>query len=282
MLQQCLGQFARDFARQGPLAALRAAVGFEEELREEVEVGGVHCDRRINGDALNLAIASCKVGADSDAVDDQTPNHLHDLNDSDHRSDRLHQFCRCGEGHQEEIHVHDRMDEVVGARKPQTWGVLSRESQPTEKHHCGVVVPLQEPDLFVFENEEDSVAQLWDLGKAEETECQNHRSAAGLVNKLGGWSADRVLQPIFEGCSEEAAREVVATPSTENGQTKVPSGEAIVHDFAIGMLSDRVSGGIDHRKVPCTENNGDPPLILAESSHCPESLYIAMVPGQDG
>merc|ERR1712039_619970 len=88
--------------------------GLEEELREEPKVRGIHHHGGVDRDSLDLTIARREVGADCDAVHDEAPDHLRDLDDRDERGNPLQDLLQGLEleGHQAEVHVHHRVHEV--------------------------------------------------------------------------------------------------------------------------------------------------------------------------
>eukprot|EP00405_Crypthecodinium_cohnii_P017655 CAMPEP_0206446848 /NCGR_PEP_ID=MMETSP0324_2-20121206/16398_1 /ASSEMBLY_ACC=CAM_ASM_000836 /TAXON_ID=2866 /ORGANISM="Crypthecodinium cohnii, Strain Seligo" /LENGTH=132 /DNA_ID=CAMNT_0053915433 /DNA_START=313 /DNA_END=708 /DNA_ORIENTATION=- len=104
--------------------AASAALGLEEKLREEIEVARVHDDRRVDCHGLNLAVACREKSPDRDGVDDESPDHLGDLDDGDEGCDRLDDAGRSLEGHEEKVHVHDGVHEVVCGCEPQSRSVL--------------------------------------------------------------------------------------------------------------------------------------------------------------
>merc|ERR1719476_427451 len=92
----------------------------EIKLREEPGVGGEHHDTGVDRHSLDLARAPSEVRAHGDGVHDETPKHLGDLDDGDEGRDHLQHFLHRLEGHQTEVHVHDRVHEVVRHREPDT------------------------------------------------------------------------------------------------------------------------------------------------------------------
>eukprot|EP00429_Kryptoperidinium_foliaceum_P077204 CAMPEP_0176210884 /NCGR_PEP_ID=MMETSP0121_2-20121125/14370_1 /TAXON_ID=160619 /ORGANISM="Kryptoperidinium foliaceum, Strain CCMP 1326" /LENGTH=169 /DNA_ID=CAMNT_0017549923 /DNA_START=322 /DNA_END=830 /DNA_ORIENTATION=- len=97
----------------------------------------------IDGHLLYLARTRSEVRPHRDAVHDQTPDHLDDLDDGDHGRDRFHDLRHALERHEEEVHVHHGMHEIVRRGKPHSWSVLGRQGKPTEEHHRCVMVPLE-------------------------------------------------------------------------------------------------------------------------------------------
>lgn len=56
-----------------------------------------------------------------------------------------------------DFHLHDRVDEIVHARKPESRRNLVVICMPTVQQHCDMVEPVQEDDWFFLEHEEGCI-----------------------------------------------------------------------------------------------------------------------------
>jgi len=212
-----------------------------------------------------------KKSPDRDGVDDESPDHLGDLDDGDEGCDGLDDAGRSLEGHEEKVHVHDGVHEVVSGREPEARGVLRSQCQPAEEHHGSVVVPLQKANLLALQDEKDRVHQLGNFAEAKEAQRQGSGTILEILHQLTSRAADRELQSPLLGHVVEALTHVIDAPGAEHGKEQVPSREASVHCQHVAVLSHGSSGSVDHDQVAHTEKSRNAPLLPAKTGDRSES-----------
>lgn len=274
LIQQRRRQLSRKSADDAAAALLRHLARLQEHLQEEPEVGRINGDGDVHRHRLNLASAGREEGPHCDAVHNQAPDHLRDLYYRDEWRDWLDDLRKAFESHEEEVHVHDGVDEVVRERKPQARRVLRRERKPAEQQDARMVVPLQQPNMLALENQEHSVAQLGDLRQAEEREGLHAWAAPHVLHE--GWRicANCKVEPLCVGGCEKRARHVPDTPTTEQREPQVPDREAIVNDFGESVLRDQVPCRIHQHEVGCGKGHWNIPTTPAKADDASKGVQV--------
>mmetsp|Transcript_57567 Transcript_57567/g.161504 ORF Transcript_57567/g.161504 Transcript_57567/m.161504 type:complete len:324 (-) Transcript_57567:7-978(-) len=261
-----------------PLATTLCPPALDEHVREKGEVGGVHHHRRADGDVLDVAIAADCVAPHCEAVDEQTVDHLGDLDHRDHWRHRFHRSLQRREGREEEVHVHERVHTIVCHREPDAWSVLGGDGEPTEEHHGRVVVPLQEADRLPPQDEEGRVAKLRNLREGEEEQGQS-RVALPDGDEVERITAD--CKEVTLRCHRltQPPAHLPCAPDAEQRQVQVPRGEGAIRPSA--GRSRRPSRRQPHHGQVCgQERERHVPTEGAEVRDAPAVLEGVVVPGE--
>jgi len=144
----------------------RSEVGVNEELCEEDKVRAVHGEGdfgRALRDPTHLSALIEKVGVVSNEA---AKDHLNDLRGGDyHRNVLRHPDPQSTE---EVVGVHHGVDNVVHADVPSSWSDALCECMPRKQQYSDVMVPVEEDEVLLPQDNEDSVSQLRDFGQGEQ------------------------------------------------------------------------------------------------------------------
>mmetsp|Transcript_75600 Transcript_75600/g.219567 ORF Transcript_75600/g.219567 Transcript_75600/m.219567 type:complete len:278 (-) Transcript_75600:224-1057(-) len=236
------GQRLRQPLRQGSPHALspllRRPARLQEHLEEEPEVRSVHGDGAVHCHGLDLAGSGAEVRPHSKAINNQAPHHLGNLDDCYDRRDRFHNLRQALEGHHEEVHVHDRMHEIVRAREPHPRCVLCGQGKPAEEHNRSVMVPLQKPHRPALQDEEHCVTKFRNLRQAEQCEGQCRGAFRAILQEVVRVRADGEVETLRSQAHVQRRCHMPDAPKAEQGQCQVPDRKTPVHDGREGMLRD--------------------------------------------
>lgn len=149
------------------LAPTGAHVGLVEESGEEYKVAKVHGERELDvepGDVTLVLVLLQILGRPY--VDDAADNHLSQLAGGDEHGDV---FPRpVAHGTQRVVGVHDGVHAVVHDDVPACGRCVLRVGEPRVEQHGYVVVPVQEDEGLLAQNDEHRVSQLGQLGQNEQ------------------------------------------------------------------------------------------------------------------
>lgn len=167
----------------------------ESKLDEQVQVRSI--DQTSHSQVRELATltrsklgASVSVVVDTHGHEERSGNHLRDLHEGDdpggeplgHGLDGLHV----------EVKVHDGVHGQVHRGEVMARTGLGHVAVPAEEQHSDVVVPMQENQRLLTQDDEHSVNELRKLGQAEGLHRQT--SCAEAVQVL-----HRVTKSLLEG-----------------------------------------------------------------------------------
>mmetsp|Transcript_46610 Transcript_46610/g.143758 ORF Transcript_46610/g.143758 Transcript_46610/m.143758 type:complete len:372 (-) Transcript_46610:52-1167(-) len=220
-------------------ALLLENVRIGKELRKEDEVRRVH-DERGTENRVRVALAAGGVLAEDgrDHDEEQPAHHLHQLQRRDQQGERLDDLPRHAAGaHEEVVAVHDGVHHVVHAGEVNADGVVGRVREPAVEHHGGVVVPVQEDDRLLLEDEEDGVHQLGDLRQSEDGHPKPHGPVRPPLKR-------RVAHSEAETARREVIEQIRHTDGGpvdgEGGQDEIPHDEERLEVESCAILHPRL------------------------------------------
>mmetsp|Transcript_46609 Transcript_46609/g.143754 ORF Transcript_46609/g.143754 Transcript_46609/m.143754 type:complete len:325 (-) Transcript_46609:52-1026(-) len=218
---------------------LRRQVQLLEERREEDEVRRVHDEahaavRAVDGARVGVVVEVVEGGDDGGHPDD----HLQQLQRRDRLRERLHDLARhVAQVHHEVVAVHDRVDEEVHRREPEARRDAVQVRVPAVEHHGGVVVPVQEDDRLLLEDEEDGVHQLGDLRQSEDGHPKPHGPVRPPLKR-------RVAHSEAETARREVIEQIRHTDGGpvdgEGGQDEIPHDEERLEVESCAILHPRL------------------------------------------
>ena len=145
-----------------------------EEVEEEYQVRHVHGQAKVDEGIRSIAFDStCLLYQGSDHGG-QSQDKLGQLEDCDHLCHPArdpHPSCLQGV-----VGVHDGVYGVVGGTRPSGDGRRCCRGPGTVEQHRGVVIPVEEIEWGLAEDDECCVPQLNDLGEDEQQAPEGHVS----------------------------------------------------------------------------------------------------------
>ena len=187
-----------------------------EEVGEEEEVADVHHDGIVNVLHRLLAIVAARLHFVRLNVDEYADGHLRYLHRRDHHVDRLRYAHLYGaEG---VVGVHERVHGVVHHHEPATGRRVVGVAVPHVDEHADVMVPVQEDEALLSEDDEDRVAQFVHLRHGEHVRPE----ADGAVEV--GWTAHRVLPSVLPDDVHQFGHGSDGAERTEDRQHGTPRG----------------------------------------------------------
>jgi hypothetical protein len=143
------------FLRDGNLGLEVAA---NKELQKEEKIASIHDKGCRVVFLFDFAFLVCAVKIESQHGDDDADNHLRNLETSDNH--RVEPLGAEFHGHQEIISVHASVNTVVHGDKENSWRRGRDIRMPAIKQNRDVVVPMQEDERLLVNDNKESVNKL--------------------------------------------------------------------------------------------------------------------------
>jgi hypothetical protein len=153
----------------------------DKELQKEEKIASIHEKGCRVVFLFNFAFLVCAVKIEPQHGDDDTNNHLRNLETSDdHRVEPLGAEFH---GHQKVISVHASVNTVVHGDKENSWRRGRDIRMPAIKQNRHVMVPMQEDERLLVNNNKEGINKLAVNGR-EDVRKQKNIILLGPFSKL--------------------------------------------------------------------------------------------------
>lgn len=151
-------------------------VSLHKELSEKEQVTSVQKETSIGVFFLNMAGRVSFEVVITGNGHGNTDHHLHDLQGSNgHRVEPLGLHFH---GHQKVVTVHESMDSKVHGNKDESDTRRRGKAMPAVKKDGDMMVPVQEHEFFLVNDNEESVQQFRELADAKQENPETGRTTA--------------------------------------------------------------------------------------------------------
>lgn len=137
---------------------LRLEVACDKELQKEEKIASIHEKGCRVVFLFDFAFLVCAVKIESQHGDDDTYNHLRNLETSD--NDRVEPLGAEFHGHQKVIAVHASVNTVVHRDEENSWRRGGDIRMPAIKQNRDVMVPMQEDERLLVNNDKEGINKL--------------------------------------------------------------------------------------------------------------------------
>ena len=130
----------------------------DKELQKEEKIASIHDKGCRVVFLFDFAFLVCAVKIESQHGDDDTDNHLRNLETSDNH--RVEPLGAEFHGHQKVIAVHASVNTVVHGDKENSWRRGGDIRMPAIKQNRDVMVPMQEDERLLVNNDKEGIDKL--------------------------------------------------------------------------------------------------------------------------